>query len=133
LRRGRKKKSPSAQTGKTTVFSKRGGVILMRFGSLTQRWPILGIFGVNQMANSVGTIYFGRESAKTLPHALQTSISDYSSAGNHVFRKAINAKANIGRTNTAVRGQSFAFGARLAFANWWAVAPNRSCFMHIKV
>ena len=82
LRRGRKTKTLSAQTGKKTVFSKRNRCC--NFGEVwlcgcttthTQRWPILGIFGVSQMANRVGTIYFGHESAKAMPLALQTFIN----------------------------------------------------------
>ena len=41
----------------------------------TQRWAILGILGGGQMVNSVGTIYFGHESAKAMPLALQTFIN----------------------------------------------------------
>ncbi len=93
----------------------------------------MGIFGVSQMVNAVGTIYFGHESAKTMPRALQSIINDYSSHSNHVFRKAINTKASIGGTNTAGTGQIVTFGARFPFAKRWAVAPNRSCFLRIKV
>lgn len=85
------------------------------------------------MAYSVGTIYFGHESSYRLPRALQTSINVYSSAGNHVLRKAINAKANGGRTNTAGSGLIVAFGARFPPAKRWPVAPNRSQFLRIKV
>jgi hypothetical protein len=53
------------------------------------------------MVNALETIYFGHESAKTMPCALQMFINDYSKAMFNVFSQAINTKTSIRQVSTA--------------------------------
>jgi hypothetical protein len=53
------------------------------------------------MANAVGTIYFGHQSAQTLPRALQMFVNEYSEAVFNVFSQGIDTKTSIRQASTA--------------------------------
>ncbi len=68
------------------------------------------------MATTARTIYFMKESAKTMLQAPQISIIVWANAMPNVHGKAINANGRIHRANTAGSGRDVAFGAPFSLA-----------------
>ena len=77
------------------------------------------------MATTARTIYFMKESAKTMLQAPQISIIVCVNAMSYVQWKAINANGRMHRANTAGSGRDVAFGAPFSLALWRVVAPHR--------